>query len=51
VTTTAWTNASGVATAAVFTANSKAGGPYTVTATVVVSQGTTLTAKFSLTNK
>ncbi len=51
VTTTAWTNASGVATAAVFTANSKAGGPYTVTATVVVSKGTTLTANFSLTNK
>jgi hypothetical protein len=51
VTTTAWTNASGVATAAVFTANSKAGGPYNVSATVVVKSGTTLSANFSLTNK
>jgi hypothetical protein len=51
VTTTAWTNGSGVATAAIFTANSKAGGPYNVTAMVVVSSGNTLTTNFSLTNQ
>jgi hypothetical protein len=41
------TNASGVATSAIFTANSNAGGPYTVTASVV---GVATTASFSLTN-
>jgi 5-hydroxyisourate hydrolase-like protein (transthyretin family) len=44
---TATTNASGVATAAVFTANSTAGGPYIVTATVA---GVATPANFSLTN-
>jgi len=44
---TATTNASGVATAAVFTANSTAGGPYTVTAT---APGVANQASFSLTN-
>ncbi|OLC92743.1 MAG: hypothetical protein AUH86_18145 [Acidobacteria bacterium 13_1_40CM_4_58_4] len=44
---TATTNASGVATSAVFTANSVAGGPYTVTATV---SGVATPANFSLTN-
>jgi hypothetical protein len=46
-TTTATTNANGVATAASFTANSTVGGPYTVTATV---SGVTNSATFSLTN-
>src|SRR5439155_556949 len=41
------TNASGVATSAVFTANSVAGGPYTVSATV---SGAASPANFSLTN-
>jgi hypothetical protein len=45
--TTATTNAQGVATAAVFTANSTAGGPYTVTATAT---GVGTPANFSLTN-
>ena len=44
---TAVTNASGVATAAVFTANSTAGGPYNVAATVV---GVAAPANFALTN-
>jgi hypothetical protein len=44
---TATTNASGVATSAVFTANTTAGGPYTVTATVA---GVATPANFSLTN-
>jgi len=44
---TATTNAQGVATAAVFTANSTAGGPYTVTATAT---GVGTPANFSLTN-
>jgi hypothetical protein len=44
---TATTNAQGVATAAVFTANSTAGGPYTVTASV---SGVATPANFSLTN-
>jgi len=44
---TATTNASGVATAAVFTANSTAGGPYTVTAS---ASGVGTSASFSLTN-
>lgn len=44
---TATTNASGVATAAVFTANGTAGGPYTVTASAA---GVTGSANFSLTN-
>src|SRR5207245_2057963 len=44
---TATTNASGVATAAVFTANTIAGGPYTVTASV---SGVSIPANFSLTN-
>jgi len=44
---TATTNASGLATSAVFTANSVAGGPYTVTATV---SGVASPANFSLTN-
>lgn len=50
VTTNVWTDSSGVATAPTFTANTLKGGPYTVSATVVVKSGTTLTAKFSLTN-
>ena len=45
--TTAQTNASGVATAPTFTANTKAGGPYTVTATVA---GAGTPASFALTN-
>jgi uncharacterized protein YbbK (DUF523 family) len=45
---TAMTNASGVATAAVFTANGTAGGPYTVTASVA---GVATPANFSLTNR
>ena len=45
-TTTATTNASGVATAATFTANTTVGGPYTVTATA----GALGPANFSLTN-
>ena len=55
-TTTAITNSSGVATAATFTANATAGGPYTVAATVPVVQSSTpandtwLTTNFSLTN-
>ena len=44
---TATTDANGVATSAVFTANANAGGPYTVTATVA---GVTSPANFSLTN-
>ncbi len=44
---TATTNASGVATAPVFTANGTAGGPYTVTAKVA---GVAAAANFSLTN-
>jgi hypothetical protein len=44
---TATTNASGIATSAVFTANATAGGPYTVTASVT---GVTTSASFSLTN-
>src|SRR5260370_383470 len=44
---TAVTNAQGVATAAVFTANSTAGGPYNVTASV---SGVSTPANFSLTN-
>ncbi|HXM51391.1 MAG TPA: hypothetical protein VN956_26345, partial [Pyrinomonadaceae bacterium] len=44
---TATTNAQGVATAAIFTANSVAGGPYNVTATVA---GVATPANFSLTN-
>ena len=47
--TTAWTNASGVATAAVFTANS-ATGSYTVTATVPGLPSSASPASFSLTN-
>jgi hypothetical protein len=50
VTTTAWTDSSGVATAAGFTANALAGGPYNVSATVVVKSGTTLSVNFALTN-
>ncbi len=46
-TTTATTNSSGVATATAFTADGIAGGPYTVTATVV---GVTTPANYSLTN-
>ena len=46
-TTTATTNASGVATAPTFTANTRAGGPYTVTATVA---GAGTPASFALTN-
>ena len=45
--TTATTNTQGVATAAVFTANGTAGGPYTVTASV---SGVANAASFSLTN-
>src|SRR5260370_35450717 len=44
---TAVTNAQGVATAAVFTANSTAGGPYNVTASVA---GVSTPANFALTN-
>src|SRR5258706_1219338 len=44
---TATTNAQGVATAAVFTANGTVGGPYNVTAAVA---GVTTPASFSLTN-
>ena len=44
---TATTNTQGVATAAIFTANSTAGGPYTVTATVA---GVATPANFSMTN-
>src|SRR6266581_2670584 len=44
---TATTNASGVATAPIFTANTTAGGPYTVTASV---SGVSTPASFSLTN-
>ncbi len=50
VTTNVWTDGSGVATAPTFTANTLAGGPYNVTATVVVKSGTTISATFSLTN-
>ena len=46
-TNTATTNAQGVATAAIFTANSVAGGPYNVSATV---PGVSTPANFSLTN-
>ena len=45
--TTATTNASGVATAAAFTANNTAGGPYIVTASAA---GVSTLANFSLTN-
>lgn len=55
VTTTAWTDASGVATAAAFTADALAGGPYNVSATVVVNSalksGATLSVNFALTNQ
>ena len=51
VTSTVWTDSNGVATAPLFTANALAGGPYTVSATVVVSGTTTLSANFSLTNQ
>jgi hypothetical protein len=44
---TATTNAQGIATAPVFTANSTAGGPYNVTASVT---GVGTVANFSLTN-
>ena len=44
---TATTNASGIATSAVFTANATSGGPYTVTASV---PGVTTSVNFSLTN-
>src|SRR6266404_4520728 len=44
---TAVTNAQGVATAAIFTANSTAGGPYNVTASVA---GVSTPANFALTN-
>ena len=47
LTATANTNASGVATAPVFTANGTAGGPYVVTASVL---GVSTPANFSLTN-
>jgi hypothetical protein len=50
-TTTAWTDANGVATAAVFTANTLPGGPYNVSATVVVKAGSTLSTNFALTNQ
>jgi hypothetical protein len=46
-----WTDASGAATAGTFTANSLVGGPYNVSATVVVQSGTTLSVNFALTNK
>jgi hypothetical protein len=46
-----WTDATGTATAPAFEANATAGGPYNVTATVVVQSGTTLTANFALTNQ
>jgi hypothetical protein len=46
-TTSAMTNASGIATPGAFTANTMAGGPYTVSATVV---GYTGSADYSLTN-
>jgi len=51
-TTTAWTDASGVATAAVFTANAKAGG-YNVSATVFanITGTTSLSTNFALTNQ
>ena len=51
VTTTAWTDANGVATAAAFSANALTGGPYNVSATVVVKSGTTLSVNFALTNQ
>jgi hypothetical protein len=51
ITTTAWTDANGVATAAAFYANTLAGGPYNVSATVVVKSGTTLSVNFALTNQ
>lgn len=51
VTTTAWTDANGVATAAAFSANTLTGGPYNVSATVVVQSGTTLSVNFALTNQ
>lgn len=51
VSTTAWTDASGVATAPTFTANDLASGPYNVSATVVVQSGTTLSVNFALTNQ
>jgi hypothetical protein len=47
---TALTDVNGVATAPLFTANDLAGS-YNVTATVVVKQGTTLSATFALTNQ
>jgi len=49
-TTTAWTDASGVATAAIFTANDLPGS-YNVSATVVVKSGSTLSVNFALTNQ
>jgi hypothetical protein len=51
---TAWTDVNGVATAPAFEANATAGGPYNVTATVVVGGGNPanppLTTSFALTN-
>jgi hypothetical protein len=51
---TAWTDVNGVATAPPFQANALAGGPYNVTATVVVGGGNPanppLTTNFALTN-
>lgn len=49
-TTTAWTDANGVATAAIFTANDLPGS-YNVSATVVVKAGSTLSVNFALTNQ
>jgi hypothetical protein len=46
-----WTDANGVATAPTFTANGLAGGPYNVSATVVVKAGSTLSVNFVLTNQ
>lgn len=46
-----WTDANGVATAPTFTANGLAGGPYNVSATVVVKSGSTLSVNFALTNQ
>jgi hypothetical protein len=48
--TTASTNASGVATADAFTANSNAGGPYPVVPTVPSVPGATTSSNFQLTN-
>lgn len=51
VTTTVWTDSNGVATAPVFTANTLAGGPYNVSATVVIGNGKNLSLNFALTNQ